>query len=263
MLNLSFCRIFVIGAALCLFMSTPADAKTQSSEEGRALAQAVHDRPVGEDVTIHAVMELIDRNDSVRRREFTMYGKEEGDERRQLIRFTAPADISGTGFLVLEQGDETEQFLFLPALRRTRRIVASQKGHSFVNSDFTYEDMERRPVDTWSHNLAGSETIGSVETKILESRPLKGADSTYVLVRSWIVEDLAVPVKIEFFGRNERHLKTYTVLNLQNIQGYWTETKVMMEDARSRHRTVITNQNTVYNTALSDDLFTQRHLENW
>jgi hypothetical protein len=257
-------RPIFITMTLFLLVGTATWAQIQdAAEQGRALAQAVHDRPVGDDVTIKAVMELIDRNDAVRRRDFDMYGMETAEVRRQLIRFTSPADIAGTGFLVLEEGDATEQFLYLPALRRTRRIVASQKGHSFVNSDFSYEDMERRPVDTWSHQLMGSELVGSVETQILDSRPDEGTDSSYTRVRSWIVEDIAVPVKIEFFGRNDRHLKTYTVLSLQNIQGYWTETKIQMEDVRSGHRTVITNLETTYDTGLSHDLFTQRHLESW
>ncbi|MFH1936650.1 MAG: outer membrane lipoprotein-sorting protein, partial [Bacteroidota bacterium] len=66
------------------------------------------------------------------------------------------ADINGTGFLIIEKaGYESDQFLYLPALRRSRRIVSSQKSHQFVNSDFTYEDIERHPVENYIYDIKG------------------------------------------------------------------------------------------------------------
>ncbi|AJF07962.1 outer membrane lipoprotein-sorting protein [Geoalkalibacter subterraneus] len=233
-----------------------------SELSGRELAQRVYDRPVGEDMTSHAVMELISAKGSVRKREFQVYGMDQKGQRSQLIRFTSPADISGTGFLVFERGQgDTEQFLYLPALRRTRRIVSSQKGHSFVNSDFSYEDMERRPVDSWSHKIAGSEKIGPMVTLVLESRPKEDTTSSYTLVKSWVAPEIDMPLRVEYYQRNDRLVKTYQVLSLENIQGYWTETKVVMEDAESGHKTIIANLETSYDTGLSDDIFTQRYLE--
>ncbi len=252
---------FLLGGGLTSFASESHPA-AGSELSGRELAQRVYDRPVGEDMTSHAVMELISAKGSVRKREFQVYGMDQKGQRSQLIRFTSPADISGTGFLVFERGQgDTEQFLYLPALRRTRRIVSSQKGHSFVNSDFSYEDMERRPVDSWSHKIAGSEKIGPMVTLVLESRPKEDTTSSYTLVKSWVAPEIDMPLRVEYYQRNDRLVKTYQVLSLENIQGYWTETKVVMEDAESGHKTIIANLETSYDTGLSDDIFTQRYLE--
>ncbi|GAB6059696.1 hypothetical protein JCM31598_28130 [Desulfonatronum parangueonense] len=194
----------------------------------------------------------------------TMLTKEDGPIRKTFMRFTAPADISGTGFLSIEDGrGATEQFIFLPALNRTRRIAASQKGRSFVNSDFTYEDMERRPVDDSEHQLTGSETLEGVATWILESRPKPDSDSQYGLLRIWVAQELDVPLKIDYFDRQDQHIKQYRVLRLEDIQGIWTETEVVMEDLTSGHSTILKTKEIRYNLGLADSLFTQQNLENW
>ena len=139
---------------------------------GRELAQLVHDRYVGDDSVSGQTMELIPAAGQKRVRQLNVSVLEKNGARSTLLRFTSPADIEGTGFLAIEDGQgETAQFLYLPALNRTRRIVAGQKGRSFVNTDFTYEDMERRPVDDSDHVLVGDESLNNVQCWIMESRP--------------------------------------------------------------------------------------------
>ena len=109
---------------------------------GEELARMVHDRDVGDDMTSRQTMELVPSEGTKRVRELDIVAADRAGLRRTLIRFTSPADIQGTGFLAIEDGQGgTEQFLYLPALKRTRRIVAGQKSRSFVNTDFTYEDV--------------------------------------------------------------------------------------------------------------------------
>ena len=229
---------------------------------GRDIAQQVYDRDVGQDSQRQMTMELISARGQSRVREVTMLIKDAGPVRKTMMRFTAPADISGTGFLSIEDGQgETEQFLYLPALNRTRRIATAQKNRSFVNTDFTYEDMERRPVDDAEHAITGSETLSGVNTWILESRPKPSSDSQYGMVRVWVAKDLFVPLRIDFFDKRQQHIKQYRVLQLENIQGIWTESTVIMEDLASGHSTVLDIQSIQYNTELPDALFTQRHLE--
>ncbi|SDB58314.1 Protein of unknown function [Desulfonatronum thiosulfatophilum] len=239
-------------------------ATEHAPPSGRELAQRVHDRDVGQDSQSRVVMELISPGSQRRVREMTMLTKEDGPIRKSFIRFTAPADIRGTGFLSIEDGrGSTEQFIFLPALNRTRRIAASQKGRSFVNTDFTYEDMERRPVDESEHQLAGSEDLEGVAVWILESRPKPDSDSLYGLLRIWVAQELDVPLKIDYFDKQDQHIKQYRVLRLEDIQGIWTETEVVMEDLTSGHSTILATKEIEYNLGLADSLFTQQNLERW
>ena len=175
---------------------------------GKELAQLVYDRDIGDDSCAHSVMGLISRRGKKWIRHFIAYQKDDGKLFKQLIRFTSPADIEGTGFLSFEKEDEaTEQFLYLPALRRTRRIVSSQKDHRFVNTDFTYEDMERRRVEDYTHIISGEKKKQGRDCWILESRPKAKVQSQYSLVKSWVAKEIYVPLFVEYYSRNEKLIK--------------------------------------------------------
>jgi Outer membrane lipoprotein-sorting protein len=248
-----------------LFVSVAlAQGKGNFGIDGHELAQQVRNRENGNDFSVHGKMELIDKNNNRRERSFVLYRKDQSDLSRQVLRFTSPADIAGTAFLSIELPEgETEQFLYLPVLKRTRRIVSSQKGHSFVNTDFTYEDMERRDVDLWDHKVVAVEKIGQADCFVLESVPKKMTKTEYSLIKSWVIKDINVAVKVDYFDKKNRFFKKYRVNNLENVQGVWTEMSVSMFDVINNHRTVMKNAQVVYNSGLSDDLFTERSLERW
>ncbi len=243
--------------ACCLTLSS---ALAQPS--GEELARSVHDRYVGDDMTSIQTMELIPAKGQTRVRELEIIGADRDGLRRSLLRFTAPADIKDTGFLTLEDGQGgTEQFLYLPALKRTRRIVAGQKSRSFVNTDFTFEDMERRPVEDSDHAITREESIGGVDCWILESRPKPASESQYTMIRAWVAKEMLLPLKVDFFTGGPDPVKRYTVLQLENIQDIWTETKVSMEDLDSGHKTVLGTSQIRYNTGVQDSVFTVQALE--
>lgn len=251
-------RVILLSALACWLSLTTA----QAQPTGEELARSVHDRYVGDDMTSHQIMELIPAKGQTRVRELDIAGADRDGLRKSLLRFTAPADIEGTGFLTLEDGNgDTEQFLYLPALKRTRRIVAGQKSRSFVNTDFTFEDMERRPVEDSEHAITGEESLNGVACWILESRPKPVSQSQYTAIRAWVAKEMLLPLKVDFFTGGKEPIKRYTVLQLEKIQDIWTETKVGMEDLESGHRTVLETNAIKYNTGIQDSAFTQQALE--
>ena len=254
--------IFLFSVFLCISSILPDSVHAQPS--GQELAQLVYDRDVGEDSLSQQIMELIPANGQKRVRELTISSLDRKDGRKTLIRFTSPADIQGTGFLAIEDGKgDTEQFLYLPALKRTRRIVADQKARSFVNTDFTFEDMQRQPVADSEHSIGGEEDLNGVQCWILESRPKPEAESQYTMIRSWVARDMNLALRVDFFAGGPEPTKRYTVLQLEKIQEIWTETKVSMEDLGSGHKTTLENKAIKYNTGIPDSVFTQQALENW
>ncbi len=232
--------------------------------DAREIAQRIFHRDVGRDSVAEAEMVLISASGHERVRRFRAFVKTDDPVRRALIRFLSPADIEGTGFLTIEKaGGDTEQFLYLPALKRARRIASSQKSMSFVNSDFTYEDMERRPVDDSQHRLAGEETINGVPCWVLESTPTESRPSQYGLVRTWAAKESAVPLRTHYFDKKGTLIKTYEVRSLAKIQDIWTEMEVVMHQLKDEHQTVIKTLSVRYNTGLGDDAFSVRALENY
>ncbi len=162
------------------FFAGKLSANNQEKLTGYQIARQVFDRNRGNNSISTATMVLVNKKGKKRTRTFTNSRILENGLEKQIIRFTSPADIDGTGFLTIEKtGYETDQFLYLPALRRTRRIVSSQKSHRFVNTDFTYEDMERHPVDNYLYILKGEKIVGNLECYQLETRPKKNVISQY------------------------------------------------------------------------------------
>jgi len=231
---------------------------------GNKLAQEVFDRDRGRDAVSSAQMVLVNKSGKKRIRHFTSQRVKENGLENQMTRFTAPADIEGTGFLTVEKQDwETEQFLYLPALKRTRRIVSSQKAQRFVNSDFTYEDLERHPVSDYDHRITGSDKMGSLDCHILESRPKQGTDSQYSLTVSQIEKHSFVPVQVKYFDKKNTHIKTLKVLKLDKIQDIWTETVVSMEDFKKSHKTYIKIEKITYNINIDKADISRKNLETY
>jgi hypothetical protein len=227
------------------------------------VAQLTYDRYLGDDMQMRGTMELISKKGHVRTREYISQRKDSEENRSQLIRFTAPADIDGTAFLTIEKdlSTNTEQHLYLPALKRTRRIVASQKGRSFVNSDFTYEDMQRHSVEAWDYQLDGEEVVLGKDCYILVSTPKASTDTQYGKTIAWIEKGNFIPLKTVFWDKKGQQSKLYQVVSFEMIDQVATETEVLMEDLGSGHMTRLKVLAIEYNNGLKDSLFTARALE--
>jgi len=95
-----------------------------------------------------------------------------GKTEKRLIRFVAPADVKGTGLLTYDYEEKTDDmWLFLPALRKTRRIVSSDKAKSFMGSEFSYADVTPPSLADFTYSLKGSETVGKVACWVVEAKP--------------------------------------------------------------------------------------------
>ena len=244
----------------CLVASATAVATEPLT--GEALARQVFDRDRGKNSISTAVMILENDKGDKKYRTFTNKRILQDGLEKQLIRFTEPADINGTGFLTIEKpGYETDQFLYLPALRRSRRIVSSQKSHQFVNSDFTYEDMERHPVENYLYEIKGEKQIDGTDCYILETRPKEGVSSQYASITAHIAKQFFVTLLAEYYDKKGHHIKTYRVPGLEQKQNIWTETRVIMEDMNTRHKTHINLEHIEYNTDITPDQISTHALE--
>ncbi len=227
------------------------------------VAHNVYHRDVGQDLQMVGSMDLISKSGHVRHREMMTQRLDTASERRVLIRFTAPADIRDTAFLVIEDTDDntTQQHLYLPALKRTRRIVSAQQGRSFVNSDFTYEDMQRHPVAEWEYVLKDPESVLGHDCYVLVSTPKSGTETQYSKIVSWIEKEHFLPLRTCFWDEKGEQTKTYTVEKVDIIEGIATEMSVLMEDHADQHQTRLTTYRVQYNTGLPARLLTTRALE--
>ena len=255
--------VFLALAAFGLLLSSGPEAALPSSprEKGLEIARKVFNRNAGKDSKAECTMVLFGKGGRKRIRRFTALYLDEGSVRYTLIRFTSPKDIKGTSFLNISRADGTNvQYLYLPALRRARRISGALKGRRFVNSDFTYEDLERRDPERDEHTLKGESSLEGRPLWILESRPKPDSGSQYGLIRWWIDKAALLPVKAEFYDKRGRLIKRYTASGLEKIQGIWTAREALMEDLRKGSSTLIRIEEIRYDQGLKRDLFEVRSL---
>lgn len=232
-----------------------------SALDGRGLAQKVYDRDDGKDSYAKVRMLLVDKRGKKRFRTLITAVKEYGSTIKSYTRFTSPADIDGTSFLTWENEErEDDQFLYLPALKRVRRIVSTQKKNRFVNTDYTYEDLERRKVGLDCHKILREEKVGTYDCWVLERTPKELKKTQYSKRISWIAMDIYVPVKTVYYDKKGRLLKEFFSRRIRRVDGIWSITESEMHDHKRKHRTLMKTTELRYNRGVSDRVFTKAYM---
>jgi len=228
---------------------------------GHELARQVYDRDDGNDAYFQTEMVLIDKNGRERQRLLESFVYDDDGLVKSYVEFLDPPDIRGTRFLSWEQpeGDDI-QYLYLPELGRSRRIVSSQKNLAFVNTDFSYEDMQRRKPEKDDHRILANETLEGYPVYLLESRAHEGT-SQYGKRLSRIGMESLIPLSIDFYDRKGRKIKSLRSRDIRQIDGIWTAMEVEMVDIKSGHRTVMRIREVRYNQGVDGAIFEVRNLE--
>lgn len=246
---------------LCLFGC--AAGSTALADEASDLAQRVYDRPNGRDLVTLGRMVLTEKGRAPRIREIAAYRLDKsGGETANLIRFLGPEDIAGTGLLSIDKADgSTDQWLYLPALDRVRRISSERKGGRFVGSDLYFEDLQERKPSQDRHRLLGKQTENDILCVVLESVPLDAGDSVYKKRISWIDPATAIVQRVDFYEKDlDTPSKRWLLRSKKRNQGYWTLTDSRMIDLASGHETRLVIDAALYDQKLPAKLFTSQAL---
>ncbi len=228
---------------------------------GRQVMDKVFYRDDGDDARFKINMVLIDKKGNKRERLLEIHSKDYDKLVKTFLEFIKPADINGTSFLTWENEDKDDtQYLYLPALGRARRIVSSQKNLKFVNTDFTYEDMQRRQPEKDEHKILGEENYNGYSCYLIESIPQKGT-SQYSKRVSWIDKNSFVILKTYFYDKKGRKNKIFRVESLEEKSGIWTTMKTVMQDLKQKHTTLMDILEVEYNQGIDDGMFSLRKLE--
>jgi hypothetical protein len=231
---------------------------------GREIIQMVEDNPDGENRRSVMTMQLVNHRGATRERTVLSYSMDLGKDSKSIMFFQSPADVEGTGFLSWQYDDpdrDDDKWLYLPAMKKVRRISGSSaKQENFMGSDFTYDDMGGRNVDEDEHLLTGEATVDGSLCWVVESTPLE-KDPVYSKTISWIRQDVLLPVKVEFYDRMGKLLKTLTASDISKEKGYWTTKRLEMTNHQRDHRTLIIMEQIEYDIAMNESLFTVPALE--
>jgi len=252
-----------IASATTLFSSSIlADQAAKDRGLEIAIATQAQDDGFGDSVSA-MTMTLINRSgkESVRRIRSRIL-EVPGDGDKSLSIFDQPADVKGTASLTYSHATEAdEQWLYLPALKRVKRISSKNKSGPFMGSEFAFEDISSQEVEKYDYTYLGDETVNGVNTHKVEAVPTYKF-SGYTRLINYIDTERLVPVKVEYFDRKNSALKTLTVSEYeQHLGKYWRAGKMEMENHQTGKRTILTWSDYEFQTGLTDKNFSSNSLK--
>lgn len=223
-----------------------------------------------DDSSANASFQLINKNGDRRIRETFGTTKLQGKglDTKRMTRFMSPSDIKNTVTLLVEHSDgDDDMWIYLPALKKVRRIASSNKSESFVGTDLSYGDVIGHKVQDWQHKIITTENQQGRLCTVIESTPNSKviADSSGYSKRIlWVDNESALALKTEFFNTNQQLLKTSILSQIVNVdkeKSRWQPMLMEVQNVQTGHKTVIEWKNFKANQGVKDDYFTQRYLE--
>lgn len=252
-------KMTILLAALLTLGSMANYANAQPN--GQQIMNKVYNQPTGNDMQGNLTMILENSSGEQRVRSLKQFIKDEGKVEKKIMFFLSPADVRNTSFMnwSYTDGSNDDQWIYLPALRRTRRISSDSKSDYFMGSDFTYDDLGDRHVNEDSHKLLREETINDKACYVVESTP-KEDDYMYSKTISWVMKDNFLGIKREFYDEKGKLLKTLSINNYDKIDGFWTILGTEMHNVQRNHKTIMKFENVEYNKGIPNSKFTERSM---
>lgn len=244
-------------AAIFLLISVSLFAET-SAYEIMLLNDKLKESENSSNIT---TMVLINSRGNKKIRKMEMYSINTQEGENSFIEFLLPADVKGTKFLTIgnDQGDD-DQRLFLPALKRIRKISSSNKNGKFMGSDITYYDMETRNLEDFTYKLLREEIVDNRSCWVIVSTP-KDTDTPYSMVNSYISMDDYYCYKREMFDRNGKHIKTMTIVETEIIDGVIVPVKTVFDNHKDNHKTLLAVTDIKLDIDIDESIFTIQSLK--
>ncbi len=181
---------------------------------------------------------------------------------KTLMVFLTPRDQKGTALLTFQHTDrDDDQWLYLPALKRVKKIASSKKSGPFMGSEFSFEDIGGQNIEDYNYKYVKDETVDGVDCFVVESYP-KDKNSGYTKIISWIDKERYVNMKSEFYDRKKSHLKSLTPKGYKLYEDkFWRPDEMVMVNHQTGRSTVLKQNNIAFKTGLSDSDFNKNSLK--
>jgi hypothetical protein len=256
--------------AFAISIAILAPASSHAELTAQEIMQRVVDRDEGETQTADVEMTLIDAGGDARVRKFRAFKKVFGEDTHQILFVVAPEDIRNSGFLTYDYdapSRDDDQWLYLPALQKSKRLAGGSKRDSFFGSDFSYADLASVPIDAYSFELASEDKVRGQPVWIIRATPTTEQErerTGYREVVHFVRKDNFVVVRALYVSERAGRAKYLDVTELEQIDGIWIPTEIVMitkEAKAETHRTILRNRNVRVNDPIDDDYFSIRYLE--
>ena len=257
--------LFLLGVGASLLTTTV----VANDVKAREIMVKVDARDEGNTLEQDMMMLLIDKNGKERTRDIKSYAKDFGEDNHRTMFFKSPSDVKNTAFLTYDYDDSSkddDQWLYLPALKKVKRIPSTDKSSSFMGSDFSYFDMTDRDLEDYDFKLLKETKVRGHDAWMIESKPRNqeiinesGYDKTIAIVRK---DNFMVVRAINFMTNGKK--KYLDIKQIREESGIWLVDEMTMttkKGKRTLHKTILTFSNVTLNGKIDDSVFTTRRLE--
>ena len=237
----------------------PCVSAQDAGRRGREIMIMADNRLEPESEISKMKMLLTDSRGKTRERELKMLSLKMGETDYSMIFFLSPADVNGVGLLSIEEkGKDSDQWLYMPALKKTRRIASSSKDENFMGTEFSYEDLEGRDPDDDTHTFLREETLAGKKCWVVESVPRK--ESGYSKRIIWVEQESLLFIRVDFYNKSNSVSKRL-ISDIRKDGPYWTAYEMVMTDLEKNRSTKLTIVGIDYDSGLSTNNFTVGVLE--
>jgi len=254
--------------SLCLILFAINGVSVAQEDDSRNLSgfeivKSSNERYVAHDESTELWMLLINSRGEIRTRKFLRLRKNFPDHKRVVLKFIYPEDIRDTGFLNEEKPSEKydTQFLYLPVVKKVRRISAANKEQRWVGSDFFYEDIQEIKLNDWRFQRLTDGEIEGFPCYTVEWSPKADTETVYGKEVYWYRKDGFLPLRIDYFNKKGDLWKRVIASDIRYNQGVWMAWKIVMEDFDAGHTTKMLRRWVFFDSSLPDDYFTTRAIE--
>ena len=258
---ITVCFIFL----LLIFLSPVCCPAATAAEKGLVIVAEADRRESGYgDSTADMLMILRNKHGQESMREMRYRTLEvAGDGDKSLTIFDSPKDVNGTAFLnyTHKVGDD-DQWLYLPALKRVKRISSRNKSGSFMGSEFAYEDIASQEIEKYTYKWLRDETYNNLECFVVERYPVDKENSGYSRQTAWIDKTEYRTWKVEYYDRKNAHLKTLTISGYEKYNDrFWRAAQLNMVNHQTGKSTELQFTNYRFNVGLGEDDFNKNSLK--
>ncbi len=253
-------------ALLSIFLTIISTLICIADPKGEEIAKKNYSLKKANDMTCMVKMILVDKDGNKQVRSINMYTKKGPNGINSFSEFIEPADVKGTKFLtVVEKNGENVQRLYLPALKKVRRIASDNKDGKFMGSDLCYFDMEDHDYEDSNYEfISENEKLSTKEYADMKFYIIKSiskdTNCPYSYTKIWINMDNYFIYQAIPFDKKGNHEKTIIMFNVENIQGVMITKKTLIINQKEKHQTLMTMENVKLNTGLKDNIFEVQNL---
>ena len=236
------------------------------AQDARDIAEEASNVIEFESMEMTSTLNIYDNRGNVRERKVALATRKFGEVTKTLIRFISPADVRGTAILIYDyENKQDDMWIYLPSLRKIRRIVSSERGKSFMGSEFSNADMSKPNLNDFTFRLHGTEEVDGYTCWKVESTckdEITAQENGYSRTLSYIAKNNYLTHKVEYYDLNDELHRVMIISNYEKqTNGKYFAFNMEIRNLQNERKSLMTVDKFQLGSALNENSFSTTNLE--